>query len=261
VSLSLGDVAAFGLTVTAAFALSSFVRFVLQEDVYTRLGLARGAPYAVSKLIHYTVILSGFVVAVAALGVDLNRITILAGAFGVGIGIGLQNVVANFVAGLILVLERRIHVGDSVQLGDLQGQVREIGGRASTIRTWDGAEVIVPNSTLTSQQVTNWTLSDRLRRVVVPVGVTYTADPQRVLAILRTVATAHPKTLGDPAPLALCTGLGDSRMNFELRVWTAHFEDAESVLSQLTLGVCAALREAKVEIPYPQRDVHLRNGA
>jgi Mechanosensitive ion channel, beta-domain len=108
--------------------------------------------------------------------VDLNRITILAGAFGVGIGIGLQNVVANFVAGLILVLERRIHVGDSVQLGDLQGQVREIGGRASPIRTWDGAEVIVPNSTLTSQQVTNWTLSDRLRRVVVPVGVTYTAD-------------------------------------------------------------------------------------
>ena len=261
VSISLGDVAAFALTVTAAFALSSIVRFVLEEDVYPRVGLPRGAPYAVSRLIHYTAILSGFVLAIAALGVDLNRITILAGAFGVGIGIGLQNVVANFVAGLILIMERRIHVGDSVQLGDLQGQVREIGGRASTIRTWDGAEVIVPNSTLTSQQVTNWTLSDRLRRVVVPVGVTYTADPQRVLTILRNVATAHPKALGDPPPLALCTGLGDSRLNFELRVWTAHFEDAESVLSQLTLGVCAALREARIEIPYPQQDVHIRNGA
>ena len=114
---------------------------------------------------------------------------------------------------------------------------------------------------LTSQQVTNWTPSDRLRRVVAPVGVTYTADPQRVLTILRNVATAHPKTLGDPAPLGLCTGLGDSRLNFELRVWTAHFEDAESVLSQLTLGVHAALREAKIEIPYPQRDVHTRNVA
>src|SRR4029453_15811971 len=261
VSVSLSDVGAFPLTVMAAFALSSFVRFVLKEDVYPRVRLPRGASYAVSRLIHYTVILSGFIVAVAALGVDLNRITILAGAFGVGIGIGLQNVVANFVAGLILILERRIHVGDSVQLGDLQGQVREIGGRASTIRTWDGAEVIVPNSTLTSQQVTNWTLSDRLRRGVVPVGVASTTDPQRVREILRNVAGARPKALGDPAPFALCTGLGDSRLNFELRVWTAHFEEAESVLSQLTLGVHAALRGAKIEIPYPQQDVHIRNGA
>jgi potassium-dependent mechanosensitive channel len=259
VSLSLADVAAFGLTVWAAFLLSSFVRFVLQEDVYPRVWLPRGVPYAVSTLIRYAIILAGFVVAIAALGLDLNRITILAGAFGVGIGIGLQNVVANFVSGLILLLERRIHVGDSVQIGDLQGQVREIGSRASTIRTWNGAEVIVPNASLTSERVTNWTLSDRLRRVDLQVGVAYAADPERVLEILRDVAKAHPKALADPAPLALCTGFGDSALNFVLRVWTAHFEEAESVLSQLAVGVHAALTAAKIEIPFPQRDIHVRS--
>ena len=253
ISLSLADVAAFGLTVWAAFLVSSFVRFVLGEDVYPRVGLPRGVPYAVSTLVHYAIILAGFVFAVAALGVDLNRITILAGAFGVGIGIGLQSVVANFVAGLILLLERRIHVGDSVQIGDLQGQVREIGSRASTIRTWDGAEVIVPNGSLTSERVTNWTLSDRLRRVDLPIAVAYATDPERVLDILRTVARAHPKALSEPAPQALGTGFADGALNFELRVWTARFEEGDGVVSQLAVGVHAALIAAKVELSLPLR--------
>jgi len=251
--------AAFALTVWTAFLVSSFVRFVLREDVYPRLQLPRGSAYAVSTVLHYLLVLTGFVLAVAALGIDLNRITILAGALGVGVGIGLQNVVANFVAGLVLLLERRLHVGDSIQLGSLAGRIREIGSRASTIRTWDGAEVIVPNATLTSERVTNWTLSDRLRRVDLDVGVAYAADPQRVLEILRTVATAHPKTLADPAPLALCTGFGDSALKFELRAWTG-LDDAESLLSDLAIAVHGALADAKIEIPFPQRDVHIRNG-
>jgi potassium-dependent mechanosensitive channel len=257
VSLSLADVAAFALTVWASFLISSFVRFVLGEDVYPRIWLPRGVPYAVSTLIHYAVIFAGFIFAVAALGVDLTRITILAGALGVGIGIGLQSVVANFVSGLILLLERRIHVGDSVQIGGLQGQVREIGSRASTIRTWDGAEVIVPNANLTSERVTNWTLSDRLRRVDLAVAVDYAADPQRVLDILRTVAKAHPKALADPSPLALCTGFADSALNFELRVWTARFEEADAVLSQLAVDVHAALIAAKIDLAYPRREIHI----
>src|SRR5262249_49547516 len=236
VSVSLADVVAFGLTVWAAFLLSSLVRFILQEDVYPRVLLPRGMPYTVSTLVRYAIVLTGFVVAVAALGVDLNRITILAGAFGVGIGIGLQSVGGNFVAGLILLLERRIHVGDSGQVGDLQGQVREIGSRASTIRTAGGARGVVPNARLAPERATNWTLSDRLRRVDLEVGVGYAADPERVLGILRTVAKAHPKALGEPAPVALCTGFGESALKFELRVWTARFEEAESVLSELAMG-------------------------
>src|SRR5215470_12772642 len=259
VSLSVGDVASFVLTVAAAFVVASVVRFVLREDVYPRVWLPRGVPFAVSTLIRYAIILAGFVVAILALGVDLNRVTLLASALGVGVGIGLQNVVANFVSGLILLLERRIHVGDSIQIGDLQGQVREIGGRASTIRTWDGAEVIVPNASLTSERVTNWTLSDRLRRVILKVGVAYTADPERVMAILCDVARSHPKALGDPAPIALCTGFGESALKFELRVWTARIEEAESMASQLVVAVHAALTAAKIEIPFPQRDIHIRN--
>ena len=260
VSMSLGDVVAFGLTIWAAFLLSSFVRFVLQEDVYPRVGLPRGLPYALSSLLHYAVILVGFIFAVAALGFDLTRITILAGALGVGVGIGLQNVVANFVAGLILLLERRIHVGDSIETGDLQGEVREIGFRASTIRTWDGAEVIVPNGRLTSERVTNWTLSDRMRRVDLKVAVAYASDPLRVLDTLRETAKAYPKSLGKPAPLALCTGFLDSALNFELRVWTASFEESDLVRSELAVAMHAALAAAGIEIAFPQRDIYIRDG-
>jgi potassium-dependent mechanosensitive channel len=149
----------------------------------------------------------------------------------VGIWAGLQNAVANFVFRLILLFERRIHVGDSVQIGDLQGQVRAIDSRATTIRTWEGAEVIVPNAALTSERVTNRTLSDRLRRVDFTVGVTYTADPERVLGILHDVAKEHHRVLADPPPVALCTGVGDSALSFTQCAWTARLEESESVLS------------------------------
>ena len=257
ISLSLGDVVAFGLTIWAAFLLSSFVRFVLQEDVFPRVGLSRGLPYALSSMIHYSVVLAGFLFAVAALGLDLTRITILAGALGVGVGIGLQNVVANFVAGLILLLERRIHVGDAIETGDLQGEVREIGFRASTIRTEVGAEVIVPNGRLTSERVTNWTLTDRKRRVNLKVEVAYASEPARVLSTLCEAGKAYPKALAEPAALALCTGFRDGALNFELRVWVASTEDSDVVLSELAVAVHAALAAAKIEIA--SRDIHIHN--
>jgi potassium-dependent mechanosensitive channel len=258
VNISLGDVVVFGLTIWATFLLSSFLRFVLHEDVYPRVGFPRGLPYALSSLIHYTVIFLGFIFAVAALGFDLNRITLLAGALGVGIGIGLQNVVANFVSGLILLVERRIHVGDSIETGDLEGEVREIGFRASTIRTWDGAEVIVPNGRLTSERVTNWTLTDRARRLTLKVGVAYASDPALVLDVLQAAAKTCPKVLDKPAVVALCTGFRDSALNFDLRVWIASFEDSDRVLSDLAVAVRAALAAAKVEIAYPLRDIQIR---
>jgi small-conductance mechanosensitive channel len=259
VSLSLGDVAAFALTVWAVFVVSSFVRFVLDEEVYPRVRLPHGVAYALGTIVHYVIVVIGFLLAVAALGIDVNRLTIVAGALGVGVGIGLQGVVANFVSGLILLLERRLHVGDAVQLGTLEGRIREIGMRASTIRTWDGAEVIVPNAALTSERVTNWTLSDTLRRVTLEVGVAYSADPRRTLEILHGVASAHPKAVPDPPPLALCTGFGDSALKFELRVFT-RVDDAPSFLSDLAIAVHAALSAAKIEIPFPRRDLHILDG-
>ena len=153
-SLSVGDVLAFGLTVLGAYLLSVFLRFVLDEDIYPRTSITSGQSYAVSSLLHYVILALGFVVGLGVLGVDMSRVTVLASAFGVGIGFGMQSVVNNFVSGLILLFERPIHVGDAVELGALQGVVRRIGIRASVVHTLQGADIIVPNSQLVTEQVT-----------------------------------------------------------------------------------------------------------
>jgi len=234
------------------------VRFVLEEDIYPRLSLARGLPYALSVLIHYAILLLGFLLAVAALGVDMNRVTFLTGAFGVGVGFGLQSVVNNFVSGIILLLERPIQVGDAIQLGDLEGNVRRIGIRSTTVRTWQGAEVIVPNATFISDRVTNWTLSDRRRRIDLPIGVAYGSDPERVLDLLRATALTVPGVIPEPAPLALFKNFGDSALDFEVRAWTDRFEDWLIIKSRLGVAVNAAFKDAGIAIPFPQRDVTIR---
>ncbi|HEY7675655.1 MAG TPA: mechanosensitive ion channel domain-containing protein [Candidatus Methylomirabilis sp.] len=260
IGISLGDVLAFALTVWLAFLLSAGIRFVLEEDVYPRLHLARGLPYVVSSLLHYAILFLGFLLAVGALGVDLNKLTVLTGAFGVGLGFGLRDVVNNFVSGLIVLFERPIRQGDAIQMGDLAGEVRRIGIRATTVRNWEGAEVIVPNASLVAEKVTNWTHSDRLRRMDVPVGVAYGSAPEKVLELLLAVARAHPGVLAEPAPQALFLGFGESALNFELRAWTSRFSQWVVFRSELGVGVYAALRHAQIEIPVPQREVRLREG-
>ena len=257
--ITLGDLISFGLTIWATFVLSRFVEFLLQEDVYPRVRLRKGVPYAVSALTHYLILLFGFLLAVLALGMDLNRFALLAGAFGVGIGFGLQNVVNNFVSGLILLTERPVEVGDTVAIGDVLGEVQRIGIRSSTVRTWQGAEVIVPNGDLVSQQVINWTHSDRRRRIEIPVGVAYGSDPKRVMAVLLEVMQANPDILSEPEPYVLFTGFGNSSLDFEVRAWTNEFALFQIVRSALCVGFEAALRDAGIEIPFPQRDLHIRS--
>jgi potassium efflux system protein len=219
ISISVGNVVEFLLTVWFAYLLSRFIRFVLQEDFYPRMQIAPGISYATSSLLNYIILALGFIVALGAVGVDFSKVTLLAGAFGVGIGFGLQSVVNNFVSGLILLFERPIHVGDAVQIGNLQGRVRRIGIRASLIHTGAGADIIVPNAQLISEQVTNWTLSDQLRPVDLPVGVNYGAAPKKVIGLLESVARGHPDVLENPIPRCLFMNYGDSSINFELRVW------------------------------------------
>jgi small-conductance mechanosensitive channel len=259
VTISLGDMVTFALTLLAAYLLSRFVRFVLEEDVFPRVVMRRGVPNAISTVVNYTILFFGFLFALAAAGFELSRITLLAGAFGVGIGFGLQNVVNNFVSGLILLFERPIQVGDTIEVQSLLGDVRRIGPRSSTVRTFDGAEVIVPNGMLISDQVTNWTLSDRRRRVIVGVGVAYGTDPERVLEILRDVAAENETVLQDPGPLTVFLGFGDSSLDFELRCWIPRYEEGFTMRSNLWVAINAKLREAGIEIPFPQRDLHLRS--
>lgn len=258
IGLSLLNLVAFAATIWAAFALSRFIRFVLAEDVYPRMWLPRGVANAISTSIHYVALLLGFFLAFAATGADLNKFAVLAGAFGVGLGFGLQNVVANFVAGLILIFERPIMTGDHVEVGTVIGVVKQIGLRSTTVRTLLGAEVIVPNGKLVAEEVTNWTLSDKQRRLDLDVGVKYGTDPQTVIELLIQVAAEHPDILDTPHPRALMVGFGDSSLNFQLRVWTLNAEARVAILSDLHVRVDNALKAAGIEIPFPQRDVHLR---
>jgi small-conductance mechanosensitive channel len=222
--ISLGDILALVVALVVSVYLSRLVRYVLDEDVLPRLSLPRGVPYAVSTSAYYVVLMFGIFAALAAAGLDLSRFALLAGALGVGIGFGLQNIVNNFVSGLILLFERPIKTGDTIAVGELVGEVRRIGIRSSTVRTWEGAEVIVPNANLVSDQVINWTLSDHQRRINVDVGVRYGTDPERVLALLLEVAAADDRILERPEPTALFLGFGASSLDFRLRAWTARFD-------------------------------------
>ena len=257
ISVSVEDVLAFGLTVWAAYLLSAFIRFALQEELYPRRGIARGLSYAYSRLVHYVILAVGFLVGLGVLGMDLSKVSVLAGAFGVGIGFGLQDVVNNFVCGLILLFERPVTVGDIVEVGGLQGEVRRIGIRASTVRTYQGADIIVPNSQFITANVTNWTLSDQLRRIELPVGVNYGAAPQKVIEMIEAVARANPGVLEKPPPKCLFMGYGDSSINFELRAWTDQFDNWGAIRSEIASAVYDAVYAAGMSFPFPQREVRV----
>jgi potassium efflux system protein len=247
-SITLGGILAFLITVWASFLISKFLRFVLEEDVYHHLRLAAGIPYAISTMLHYVILLLGFFVALGALGIDLTKVTILAGAFSVGIGFGLQNVINNFVSGLILLFERPIKVGDVIEVGGNVGEVSRIGIRASVIRTADGSEVIVPNGSLISSQVTNWTFSDRQRAVEVSVNVVGGADPQRVVELLKSTAAAHPGVTKEPSPQVYVTNFSAGAVTFQLRAWTDRHEDWAQLRSDLSVAVNDALAREKIAI-------------
>jgi potassium-dependent mechanosensitive channel len=257
-SVALGDVLTFVLTIWAAALLARLVRVVLESDVLTRFEAQRGVSYAVARTAQYVLLLLGFFAAAAASGIDMSKFAVLAGAFGVGIGFGLQNVVNNFVSGLILLYERPIQLGDMVEVGGVVGEVRLIGVRSCTLRTLEGAEVIVPNGTLIAERVTNWTLMDRTRRADVKVGVAYGSDPRRVIELLVRCAREHPETLAHPEPIAVLLGFGNDALEFELRFWT-HVDRVLAAKSDVAVAALDALTAAGIEIPYPQRDLHVRS--
>ncbi len=257
--ISLGDIAAFVLGLAAAVLFARLVSFLLAEEFLPRTRIARGHANAIVTITRYLLLAAGFLVALSMSGFELNRLTLLVSAFSIGVGFGLQNIISNFVAGLILILERPIEIGDVVELGQLTGTVRRIGIRSSVVRTFDGASVIVPNSNLISDQVVNWTHSDKLRRIDVRVGVAYGTEPRRVLELLRGATAGHSKVLAHPPPNPLFLGFGDSTLDFSLRFWTGDFDDWMNVQSDVLAAVERALREAGVEIPFPQRDLHLRS--
>jgi small-conductance mechanosensitive channel len=259
ISLTLGDILASVLVFYGTVLLSRLIQFVLTEDIYPRLGTRTGRSNAISSLIQYMVLTLGFVFAATALGFDANRFTLLAGAFGVGIGFGLQTIVNNFISGIILLTEQPVQVGDTIEMGPIFGEIRRIGIRSSTVRSFEGSEIIIPNADLISQQVTNWTLSDRRRRIEISVGVAYGTDPDRVLEILSQIAEGEERVLSEPRPYGLFRGFGSSSLEFEVRAWTDQFDDFLVIKSALCGRLVTAFRAEGIEIPFPQRDLHVRS--
>ena len=247
IDLSLWPLLLFGVTIWATVQVSRLIRFILEEEIYPNLRLASGIPYAISNMVHYTVLVLGTLFALSAVKIDLSKYTVLVGALGVGLGFGLQNILNNFVSGIILLFERPIKVGDVIQVdAATMGTVERIGIRASVIRVTNGSEIILPNGNLISNQVINWTLSDRRRAIDIPVTVAAKTDPQKVIGILTAAAKAHSLVLQDPAPRVLFTNITGGALNFELRAWTNSYDSWGQIRSELYVAISDALARENI---------------
>lgn len=260
--MTVGDVLAAILVLIIAPLISRVVRFFFMEEVRPRLSLPIGAADGVASLMNYVILTIGLLVAASAAGFGATQLTVVLGALGVGIGFGLQNIVSNFISGLILIFERPISVGDRIAVGANQqvGVVTRIGIRASTVRTFDGSEVVVPNSDLISKEVTNWTLSDMQRRLEMKLNVEYGTDPRHVLELLTRVAEEHPDVLSEPSSSAVFDGFGESSLAFRLLYWVP-MEDMLRIKTEMSLAVNDVLTAADVKIAIPRRRLEIRNEA
>jgi small-conductance mechanosensitive channel len=245
----------------ASFVLSRLARTFVADRLLGRTRLAAGSRYAIGRVFGYVILALGVLVALQPLGVNATTLAVFGGAIGIGVGFGLQDVVKNFVAGLIILIERPIQIGDSIELGDVTGDVTEIRGRATVVRTNDDIYLIVPNSKFISETVTNRSFRQRRVRYRIPVGVAYGTDPRAVEEALLDAASRSESVLPDPAPSVWFRDFGDSALQFELLCWTSKLlHSAGSFRSELNHLVYEALRARGIEIPFPQRDVHIREG-
>jgi small-conductance mechanosensitive channel len=258
VQISAIEILLFFGVLFGAFVLTRMVGVVLEEDVFGRIRLPRGVPGAVAMIVRYTLAGFGILLALAALGINLSEFGLLAGALGVGLGFGLQNVVANFVSGIILAFERPIQKGDMIQFGTLWGTVSGIGVRSTKVRSFDQSEVIIPNNDLITQQVTNWTLSDRRRRLDLPVKVAFGSDPRKVMEIMLKAAEEHPLTLKDQKPFAIFGGFGEHYIEFTLYFFI-HTENFLVAKNEVGFNVLDALEQAGIQMPTPKRRLLMDN--
>jgi len=208
--------------------------------------------------VRYVLVASGVVIASSQLGLSWEKVQWLVAAVSVGLGFGLQEIFANFVSGLIILFERPIRMGDVVTVGGIEGVVTRIRIRATTIRDWDRRELLVPNREFITGQLINWTLTDPITRVVIPVGVAYGSDTALVTDVLLRTARAHPFVLSEPEPGVLFRAFGDSSLEFHLRVFIATRDHWPRLMHELNSNIAKVFAEAGIEIPFPQRDVHVR---
>ncbi|WKN30254.1 mechanosensitive ion channel [Porifericola rhodea] len=261
VSISIWSIFQFFTFVILLFYLSNKFTKLLVNRILVRYNLDIGVRQSIGTITRYILIVLGMYVIITAAGINLNALTVLFGALGVGIGFGLQNIVNNFISGLIILFERPIKVGDRIEVGDVNGDVVDISARSTTVVTNDNISIIVPNSEFISSKVTNWSHNDRRIRFRFPVGVAYKEDPERVRKVLMEVMNENEGVLKNPPPDVWFDDFGDSYLNFHLMVWTIKYVQRPNLLkSQLYYAIFAKFKQHNIEIPFPQRDLHLKDG-
>jgi len=257
-SFTFGSIILFIAILYFTYLIAKFTKQIIEREVLSKHEMKRGMAASISLTVRIFVVFFGALLALSVTGMDFSKIGIIAGALSVGIGFGLQNIVSNFISGLILIYEKPVQEGDTVEVDTLLGRVSNIGIRSSTITTYDGAEVVVPNSNLISNQLINWTLSDNKKRIEVKVGVSYESDPHLVLELLLNAALSHESVLRFPEPRPLFVGFGDNSLNFRLLFWV-RFEEGLATQSDVVLKIYDILKENNIEIPFPQLDLHVKN--
>ncbi|MBD0335182.1 MAG: mechanosensitive ion channel [Cyanobacteria bacterium Co-bin13] len=245
----------------AVVIVSSAATNVLRSRILEISGINRGSQEAVAILVKYTLVFLGAVVVLQIWGIDLSSLALIASALGVGIGLGLQNIAKDFVSGLIMVFERPIQVGDFLDFGEFLGTVERIGARSTEIRTLDHISIIVPNSRFLEQEVINWSHRNPVSRIRLPVGTAYGSDPEKVRYALLEACEQNSQILRSPSPQVFFTGFGDNALKFELLVWISQPNRQIIIKSDLYFAIEAAFRKHNIEVPFPQRDVHIRTGS
>ena len=240
--------------------LARISRRFVRNKILVHTSLDEGQQFALEKGFGYLLFSVGILIGLNSAGVNFTSLAVLGGAIGIGVGFGLQTITKNFVSGLILLLERPIKVGDRVQVESLLGDIIHIGARGTWIRTNDNVVIIVPNAEFIENRVTNWTANDRQVRITIPVGVSYSCDPVKVRNILLDVARRHPDVLNTRQPDVMFKGFGDSSLDFELRIWTTkQVQTPKIISSDLYFAIFQAFQENGIEIPFPQRDLHIKS--
>lgn len=260
-SLTLSVIVKLLLLFALVLAAEYLLRRYFTKRLLKRTRLDASLQYGIARIGGYVFILLGFYVALTALGINLSSLAVVAGAIGVGIGFGLQNIIHNFVSGLIILIERPIALGDRIEVAGVAGNVTRIRLRSTEIVTNDNISIIVPNSDFITHPVTNWSHGDPRVQIRIPVGVAYGTDVEQLRTVLLGVAAEHPKVLKLPEPTVFFDRFGDSALQFELGVWTSEMAHSpRRFRSELNFAIERKLREHHIQIPFPQRDLHLRSG-
>jgi small-conductance mechanosensitive channel len=259
--LTLKGLVLVAVWMTLIVVIDRTMRRIVVERILRRTHLEPSLQFAISRIIGYCLVVLGGYIALQAAGIDLSSLAIVAGAVGVGIGFGLQNIINNFVSGLIILAERPVALGHRVEVAGVAGIVTQIKLRSTVVVTNDNISIIVPNSEFIARPVTNWSHGDPKVRLRLAIGVAYGSDVEKLARLMVEVAAAHPATLKDPPPKLFFVGFGQSSLDFELGVWTATMSARPiQYRSDLFYAIERSLRQNHIEIPFPQRDLHIRSG-